>query len=115
MAPGLRAFAQGNFPLTSASAAESVQISIAHISIHPQHFTVSHSSFPPAAYIQANNPPLLFVPDETFILFDKCTVHHANVFLEAFVVWKVIANQLLMPVLLVSLDLLLVVCFSHLD
>lgn len=64
----------------------SVQISITHISTHPQHFTVSHSSFFPL-------PPTssLFVPDETLILFDKCTVHHANVFWEAFVVWKVIA------------------------
>lgn len=91
MAPCLRAFAEGNFPLTSANAAGSVQISITHITIHPQHFTVSHSSFPPAAHILSDNVPLLFIPDETLILFDKCSVHRANMFWEAFVVWKVIA------------------------
>lgn len=86
-----------------------LHISIAHISIHPQHFAASHSSFPPAAHMQPNNPPFLFVPDETFIPFDKCTVRHANVLLEAFVVWKVIANQLLIAVSLVSLDFVLFV------
>ncbi len=99
MAPGLRAFAEGNFPLTSASAAH-----FHRSHLDPPSALCSVSFFiPPAAHMQPNNPPLLFVPDETFIPFDKCTVHRANVLLEAFVVWKVIANQLLMAVSLVSL------------
>lgn len=65
-------------------------------------FHHSHLTSPPSALYcvsffispcrpHPDNVPLLFIPDETPILFDKCTVHHADVFWEVFVAWKVIA------------------------